>query len=204
MRTNVIMTPPFSLGTFKVEHKTGLVDLRELFRLGNIYREKEGLPPMEMRTWIVREEVQEYARFLEGNGEKGIIKKKGRGGGTWVNLKIAISAAMALSPKFKDEVLNMFVQNRILAYRDESGDLYRDMNTALEMCAESVLGKPAHKGHYITLAKAIKKRIGVDDWNSCGPDALAMRCRIEDRLATMLKAGVVRDWDHLKELAEIV
>jgi len=40
--------------------------------------------------------------------------------------------------------------------RDEGGDKFIELNTALDLAAESVLGKPAHRGHYITLANIIK------------------------------------------------
>lgn len=204
MKTRQIITPPFTLGSFRVEHDSGLVHFGDLFQLGNAYRHQEGKPALLLSAWIERNDVKEYAKYLEDYGQTGFVRKRGKNGGTWGNLKLAVDAAMALSVTFKDEVIEMFINQKILALRDESGDLYRDMNTALEMAAESVLGKPAHKGHYITLAKILKERVQAKDWNTCGPEKLAVRAKLEDRLATMLRAGVVRDWDHLKELAEKV
>ena len=201
MKTNQILTPPLTLGSFRVEHKTGLVHMGDLFHLGNVYRHRDGLPNLPFNAWANRVDVKEYASYLESQGQTGFVRKRGRNGGTWANLKLAIDAAMALSVTFKDEVISTFLSGKILPLRDESGDLFKDMNAALEMAAESVLGKPAHKGHYIQLAKIIKDRIGVENWNTCGPEALALRSEIEERLAIMLRAGVVRDWDHLKELA---
>ena len=204
MKTEQIMKIPFELGTFPIKHKTGMGRLQDFFALGNSYRQKNGQRPLEIKSWLGRKDVKEYIEYLKQKGDIPIERVGGRLGGTWVNLKVLLHAAMDMSPAFKDEVLSTFITNKALQYRDESGDNFLELNTALEMAAESVLGKPAHKGHYITLANILKKRCNVTNWNSCEPQCLAYRTRIEDRLSTMLRAGVVKDWDHLKELAQKV
>jgi len=204
MKTNQIMQIPFNLGTFPIDHKTGMGRLQDFFALGNEYRRKAGKLPMDFKHWMNRVDVKEYIEYLESNGMEAVKRQRGRLGGTWACLEILIAAAMDMSPEFRHEIIQTFITNKALQMRDEGGDKFIELNTALDLAAESVLGKPAHRGHYITLANIIKKRCGVENWNVCDPQALALRTRIEDRLVTMLKAGVVRDWDHLKELAEIV
>jgi hypothetical protein len=204
MKTAQILQIPFELGTFPINHKTGMGRLQDFISLGNEYRRKAGKSPIQLTHWLNRIDVKEYVEYLESQGLKSIEKKGGRKGGTWGSLDILISLAMDMSPKFKHEVISTFINNKALEYRDQGGSNFIELNETLSLNAELVLGKPAHKGHYITLARIMKKRCGVENWNACDPNKLAIRCQLEDRLATMLKANVVRDWDHLKELAEKV
>lgn len=204
MKTNQTLSVPFRLGRLPIEHLTLLGDLREWFHVGNAYRREMGLEAMDYRAWLNRVSTKEYLEYFEQtHGAPAIVTTRGRNGKIRAHLKVLLSAAMEMSPAFKDEVLETFIQTKICDLRDSGGDLYQDMNGALALAAEGVLGKPAHKGHFITLAKAIKERCGVEgDWNLAGVTAHAKRVAIEDRLASVLRLNLVRDWDHLKELAK--
>lgn len=211
MKTNQLMQVSFKFGTLPIGHKDMFGDLRALFDIGNKYRAVEGKSTLYMREWLKRNDVRDYIDFLENElGHPALRTKKGKGGGTWAHLYVLIDAATSLSPAFKHEVYTKFIEGNLLEWRDRSGDNFIDLNAAIALNAEKVFGKPAHSGHYITLAKIIRRRILGEDadtptaWNFAEPHQLHERARIEEALATMLRAGVVRDWDHLKELAEIV
>jgi hypothetical protein len=205
MKTNQIMTVSFTRGSLKIGHKDQFGSLRDLFTLGTRYRFDNNKPALRMESWLAMESTKEYIDIVsESIGRSAIKTKRGKNGGTWVHLRVLIDAAMYLDPYLKDEVITTFIENRLLDVRDKSGDDFIDLNATLALTAEDVLGKDAHRGHFITLANIIKQRCDVEDWNFAPPDILSKRSLIEDRLSTMLKAGVVKDWEHLKELAKIV
>lgn len=149
--------------------------------------------------------TQDYLLYLankEGIQEP-IRTKRGKGGGTWAHLYILVDAAMYLSPELKTEIIKVFVHNRLLQVRNDSSDDFIELNAQIALCAQDVFGKPSHNGHYINLAKIIKSRVlsEGEEWNNACSDKLMERDRIEISLTTMLRCGVVRDWEHLKELA---
>lgn len=205
MKTNQHLSVPFELGTLDVEHKTLMGDLRNWFALGTEYRRRDGREVKELAGWLRLQSTQEFIETVTDKiGRPSLVTSRGRGQRMKAHLYIMLDAAAFLSPAFKLEVYEVFVQQRLCELRDEGGNLFVEVNAALKTAATAVLGKPAHQGHYITLAKIIKQRCGVDDWNLADGQAHAKRSRIEDRLASALDFDLVRDWDHLKELAERV
>ena len=199
---DTLMTVAFPKGELKVWHSSMMGNLADVFAIGNAYRLEEGKHNLPMSAWIQRQDVVEYIAYLTNKlGKPAIERRKGKGGGTYAHLKIMVDAASQLSPQFKDEVYDTFIQQRILAHRDESGENFKDMNSLLALHAIEVLGKPAHNGHFINLAKIIKTKVGVDDWNTASAYQLHKRNDIEQRIGDFLRLGVVRDWEHLKDLA---
>lgn len=208
---NTLLTVHFSKGTIAVWHQTLMGNLADVFQVGNSFRASEGKPAVMMAAWIQRQDVVEYVNFLSTQlGTPALERRKGKNGGTYAHLKIMIDAAASLSPQFKDEIYNAFITMNLAGIRDESGEAFKDLNEAFRIVADTILGKPAHKGHYIQIAKQIrhcverKSGLALVDWNCASPHQLQTRARIEDNLAVMLRLGVVRDWEHLKELIDKV
>lgn len=198
---------PFSKGVFTIWHKSLFGDLEQFFAILNRYRDASGLSYVYHQAWLRTQTAKEYREFFKSKYGYDPVKV-GRGRArTTAHIRLLIRAAVDLCPEFSDEVIDVLIEKRLPYLRDTSGDLYLDLKDALTAYGEAVLGKPAHKGHVITLNKIIKKRAGLDpekSWDEALPEHHSIRIRIEDALVTMLRAGVVRDWDHLKELAEIV
>lgn len=200
---NTLLTISFNRGEIHFWHSTCMGNLGEVFDLGNVYRNSAGLPSVPLAAWIQRQDVTEYAAFLSASlNRPAIERRKGKAGGTWAHLKILIDAATSLSPEFKDEVLEAFLLQKIHIARDESGELFKDMNSALVLYADKILGKPAHKGHFVTIANAIRCKVGAVSWDTASGHQLQKRCQIEGNLTNMLRLGLVRDWEHLKEIIE--
>lgn len=207
MKTNQLLIVNILDGELPIEHKTYFGSLQALFRIGNKHRALKDLPVLRPEQWLNMRSTKEFIDIVSKRiGEPALRRKRGgRGGGeSWAHLYVLLDAAAYLSPELKLDIYEKFVQGKLLEWRDRSGDNFIDLNAAVALNAEEVFGKPAHKGHYINLAKIIRKRCGVENWNRADHKQLQERARIEEALATMLKAGVVRDWDHLKELAEKV
>ena len=141
------------------------------------------------------------------------VTKRGKGGGTWAHLYILLDAATFLDPDFKYQVYKTFVEGKLLQHRDESGDRYKPFNMAIDQLPDRV-GKD-NKWLYINAANLLAERIGlpavsempVDDkgkplnrWNAATAHQLSARADAEKMLTGMVQFGVVRDWEHLKEL----
>ena len=206
MKTNQIMSVEFTNGVLHIGHLDMMGKLDEVFMLGNVYRYNSNLPTLRMESWLAMESTKEYVALVSSKlGRPAKITRKGKGGGTSVHLRVIIDAAMYLSAEFKDEVIQAFIEGKILRYRDEGGDKFIDLNAQLAAHAEQVLGKAAHSGHFIHIAKTLKAKLlpdGHPGWNYATPEQLSSRIEIEDKIGTMLRLGLVRDWEHLKTIIE--
>lgn len=198
---------PFSKGEFTIWHKSLFGDIEQFFTIINRYRDANGQQMVYHQNWLRTQAAVEYREFFkQKHGFDPVRIGRGRAK-TTAHIKYLIRAAIDLSPEFADEVIELFIEKRLPYLRDKSGDAYIELKDALTAYGEAILGKPPHKGHVITLNKIIKRRAGLDpnkSWDEALPKHHSIRIRIEDALVTMLRTGVVRDWEHLKELAEKV
>lgn len=209
MKTNQKMVVDFRYGTLEIGHLDYMGNLTELFIIGNRYRYDDlKADPVYLKNWLKLDRTIAYIKEVEAYiGRPAITTTRGRTGTTYAHLFILLLAAQDLSPKFQLEIHKTFIRDKLLQYRDDGGDSYIDLSNQIAQSAEAVLGKPAHNGHYITIANIMRKRILPDEhpgWNYATPEDLRKRLKIEDKLIGYLQDGQVRDWDHLKELAEKV
>ena len=191
----------------KVWHSSAMVDLTTLWKDACRVSERVTIPSMHKwlsstRTKILISEYEDLNDVTEG--ELVYIKGTGRNAKTWAHIDLVVSAMAFIDPKIEAAVTHEFVNNRVLAWRDDSGEQFKDLNALIAFKAISVLGKPSHRGHYIAIAKSIKTRCEVADWNLSSASQLKERTRIETALTVLLENDVVTDWEHLKELANKV
>jgi len=205
MKTNQSLLVPFGDSVLRIEHLTEMGSLVDLFTVGNTYRGREGLKAIRHDQWLALEGTKNFIERLEAKLERPVLRtKRGKGGGIWAHLYILLDAAAYLSPDLKIEVYDTFVHHKLLEWRDRSGDDFIEMNAMVALTAEETFGKPAHTGHYVTLANSIRSRCGVEQWNQAQPEQHKERARIEESLTMLLRLGMVRDWGHLKELVSQV
>ena len=203
MKTNQLMDVAFSKGNVQVLHKTAMGDLTQLFSVGNNYRTSEGKASMPLAKFKDTKAFKEFVSVVEGNiGSKAItVKGKGRAASTWANLHVMIYAAEYLSSQFHFEVIDAFINGKLLEYRDESGDQFKALNKVIDDYLPNREGKN-NKGIYIQVAKAIKAKIDPEltSWNFATAENLQERLKYENSLVTVLQLGVVNDYEHLKAL----
>lgn len=211
MKTDHLLNATIGLEVIRVWHKTQMVSLTDLFRAGNAYRVLNGVNPANQNLFVNSVSTQEFIRVITkrlGVANDAVYKRigKGKNSETFVSLHLAVYAAEYLSPEFHFEVIDAFINGKLCEYRDLGGDAFKDLNSVVSASAIHVLGRPSHNGHYITLAKIIKSRVNPDgdEWDSATALQLKYRYEIERDLCKFLAMGVVRDWEHLKELAEKV
>jgi len=202
MKTNQRMTITFAGGDLQIDHRTEMGSLVDVFAIGNKYRALEGLKVLRHDQWLALEGTKNFIALMgEKLGREPIRTKSGRGGGIWAHLYILMDAAAYLSPSFKYEVYEKFITEQILEWRDRSGNNFIEMNAAIAGKGEELFGGPPQSGHYIQIADIIRNRCRVVGWNLASRDQLRERARIEQSLAQVLKLGLVKDWNQLRNLA---
>lgn len=58
------------------------------------------------------------------------LKTRGKKGGTWMHPMLFIDFAMWINPEFKYDVIK-FVHDEMIRYRNEAGDAYRELSSAV-------------------------------------------------------------------------
>jgi hypothetical protein len=225
MKTNQQMMVTIGEYVQPIEHLTMMGHLNSLWDYGNGLRAAKGLQPLLMTEWLRSQTTRELIDSIEkryyGNfpyyelDERGrtismpvlscVKAKRGKGGGTWVHLYLMLDAAAWLDSDFKLDVYETFVTNRILQWRDDSGDEFIALNAAIDAYLPGREGKD-NKGIFIQSAIKLKEKIHPDEgnWNTANYNQLQQRTEVERNLVKLLQLGVVRDWEHLKELIEKV
>jgi hypothetical protein len=98
---------------------------------------------------------------------------------------ILIDIAMWLSMDFKYQAM-IWLQDRLLEYRDISGDDYKKLSSVI--CSKI---NPARAGVVIPdIARKIKDRVGVSDWNSATEFDLQRRTQIQRDIILICKTSV--------------
>ncbi len=204
MKTNQTMTVRFFNDYLKIEHITKYGSLTDLFNIGNSLRLQENKKIASLNKFLENESTKEYIKASSDVWgfdpcKAYIIKGKGRTSGTYAHLSLLIYAAEYLSTKFHAMVIKEFITNRILEYRDESGDLYKLVNVSIDNYL-NVKGDKTQS--YIDAAYAIKCKIKPDgnSWNTATSSQLRQRLEIESKLYDMMRLGMIRNVDHLLEV----
>ena len=166
MITNQIMKRPLADFTVEQRTKDGYFCLTGLLNNWNL---KMGTKK-ELKDYFDNKATQEFVKALADeenlHGDKSpYVKSKARldrGGGTWGHPLLFIDFAMWLNPHFKVKVLK-FVSDQMLTYRNEAGDAYKQLSSAMsKICTPHqmkrympILGKginyivAGHHGHQL-------------------------------------------------------
>ena len=151
MKTNQIMKRP--LGTFSVSQRTkdGMFNATDLLKqwnslVGNniLDTQKIGYVKKDLDDFFNNKNTKEFIEALieEENLHSGnlpYIKSKARadrGGGTWMHPILFVKFAMWLNPTFEVKVIK-FVYDRMLEYRNEAGESYKELSGAMKRIVPS-------------------------------------------------------------------
>lgn len=223
MKTNQLMQVRIGDHVLPIEHKTMVGSLTEVWKIGNTYRKMRGLNELDLSHWLRSPETLEYIQVVERDlgfesAESAdyevvnsalthtitspLIKtKRGKGGGTWAHLYILLDAAARLDPNFKHQMYKTFVEGRILQWREDSGDEFINLNIAIDAYLPEREGKD-NTGIFIQVARQLKAKIlnGEEVWNTATFNQLEKRAKVEKDLCGFLKLGMIRNYEHLKEV----
>jgi len=136
------------LANFTVEQRTkdGYFNLTDLLAKWN----ESNRTKKELKDYLNNKATQEFVKALAEeenlNGEKSpYLATRGKNGGTWGHPLLFIDFAMWLNPTFKVKVLK-FVSDKMLTYRNEAGDAYRELASAM-----SKICTPRQMKHYMPI-----------------------------------------------------
>ena len=179
--------------------------LTDLFSIGNAMRVGEGKKAAVLSQFLESGRTIDFASVIQDvHGIKAYeVAGRGATGGTWACLQMMIFAAEYLSPRFHLEVIDAFINNKILEWRDVSGDEFKALNIAIDNYLPGRDGK-SNKGIYINTAKMLLEKVNpsIRTWNDASADELRERATIENKLVTTLQLGLIKDWEHMKEIIE--
>ena len=223
MKTNQVMRVTIGEHTLPIGHKNMMGSLTEVWKIGNAYRTKRGLPELDLSNWLRSPETLEYVKVVEDDlnfksvfstdlSSRGttlaktiesplITTKRGKGGGTWAHLYILLDAAARLDPQFKHKMYKTFVEGKLLQWRDDGGDEFINLNIAIDAYLPERDGMD-NVNVFIYVAKQLKAKIlsPYDTWNTASLPQLEKRARLEKDLCNYLRLGMIRNYDHLKEV----
>ena len=205
MKTNQLMSVAFSEGVVNVFHNTSMGDLTQLWKVGTIIRVNSGMAVPQLNNFLQSQSTRDFIEVCERKTGKPCIEITGRGknGRTWASIHMMIYAAEYLSTEFHFEVIDAFINNKILEWRDVSGDEFKALNIAIDNYLPNREEK-SNKGIYINVARMLLKKVNKDlkSWNDASADELRERASIENKLVTTLQLGLIKDWEHMKEIIE--
>lgn len=209
--------------TLPIGHKNMMGSLTEVWKIGNAYRKMRNLPELDLSHWMRSPETLEYIKVVEKDlglesAESAdyetvnsvlthtitsplIRTKRGKGGGTWAHLYILLDAAARLDPNFKHKMYKTFVEGKLLQWRDDGGDEFINLNIAIDAYLPERDGMD-NVNVFIYVAKQLKAKIlsPYDTWNTASLPQLEKRAMLEKDLCNYLRLGMIRNYDHLKEV----
>lgn len=131
MKTNVTLTR--KMGEFDVLQRTsdGMFNATELLKQWN---KSKGMKK-EIGDYFDNNSSKEFINTIiekenlnEGNSP--YLTTRGKNGGTWMHPLLFIDFAMWINPSFKYDVLK-FVYDQLIKYRNDAGDAYIEMSSAV-------------------------------------------------------------------------
>lgn len=144
MITNQVMKRPLANFTVEQRTKDGFFNATTLIKqwnsVENLHTQNSGYvkKAKDIDDYFNLSTTKEFIKALceEENLDTPrmvYVKSKARadrGGGTWVHPLLFIDIAMWLNPHFKVKVLK-FVSDQMLTYRNEAGDAYKQLSSAM-------------------------------------------------------------------------
>jgi hypothetical protein len=123
---------------------------------------------------------------------------------TMAHVAIAIFVAEQMSPEFRVSVIKTFLEGKLLEFREMGGTEFKNLNAAIDLYLPGRDGKD-NKGVYIQIAMRLRARLlgpeaGSEAWATANVGQTHARYSAEAYLVRALGDGLVRDYEHLKEL----
>ncbi len=220
MKTNQLMNIAFKKGNINFLHKTALGDLTALFKLGLKYRIEKGFSSVNITTFLKSTKTKNFIEIIARNQNISIDKvvfnngKKGKASRTYANLHFIVYTAEYLDPDFHYEVIDTFIQSKILNKRDDGGDDFIELNNYLNELPDRV--GQNNIGIFIQTAIKLRSKIfpenqiieckekGINIWNSEYANYLNLYKRddYEKKLISFIQMGFINNYVGVKNAIE--
>tara|TARA_R110000824_G_scaffold262492_1_gene451193 strand:+ start:378 stop:1028 length:651 start_codon:yes stop_codon:yes gene_type:complete len=185
MKTAVIMERDLLGVTIRQNHKTGMINANDLHKVGNQLRKQYEYSEKQMGAYFNLDSTTDLINeiCLVENISVDDVKKstKGKYGGTWINPILFVDMAMWYSPQLKVRILQWVIDG-LLDARDESGESYKSMNSAImrQFPKEYTQLKAAEVAK--TIAAECKVGNGKDKWQKATEEQLKRRAKIQETI----------------------
>jgi hypothetical protein len=217
--------------TVKIGHLSQMGKLNDVLEIGNEYRKEKGYKKIGLDEYLRRQETWEfiieveqkygkttkreipvlekddknrvlYSKFLK---QFSVIKSQ-RGGkpenrGVWANLQIMLDLAIYLSPTLRLEMIDVFINQKILFWRDVGGDNFKEFNKLIDTLPDRK--EKNNTGIYVSMSKRIRQKLSIlstKGYNEKEHDALVQENRAEwlKTLSFAINVGWIKSFDELK------
>lgn len=204
-----MMEIAFTNGIVVADAKTGMVDLKSLERIGMAMAGVEELNSYSKRitVWLENKDTQEFLKVVsqkQNSAFENILNRtgKGRHSKAWGNIFVALKYAMYINKEFEYEVIDTFINNKILDFRLLGIDYHKELNIKLDIL-EDRIGKD-NKGVYIQVAKRLKEKVFGSfhtGWDGTEDSAefQQKRTEIQNELIFLIEKGYVKTYEQVKE-----
>jgi hypothetical protein len=142
--------------------------------------------------------------------EFSLVIKSQRGGkpenrGYWANMFLLLDLANFLDVDLKYEMYEVFINQKILFWRDLGGDNFKEFNKIVDTLPDRI--GENNQGIYIQVAKKIRNKLDIlstKGYNEKEHHSLIQEKRSEylKSLTDFVKLGLIRDYEHLKEIID--
>lgn len=192
------MTRP--MGTFTVEQRTkdGYFNATTLIKQWN----ENAAAKKEIKDYLDNKSTQEFLNALSEeenlNGENSpYLTSRGKySGGTWMHPIMFIDFAMWINPAFKVKVIK-FVYDQMIKYRNDAGDAYKDLSSAVSTIVPSAFMPQAMKKiseamNHIVFHQHEKMMRN----KNANEDSMKELFELERRIAENISDGLIRNFDQ--------
>lgn len=185
MKTAVVMERKLFGGVIRQNHKTGMLNANDLHKVGNAMRKNAELSPKQMGAYFMTDSADDLIKeicLVENVGVEDVkVSKKGKFGGTWVSPVLFVDMAMWYSPQLKVQIIKWVIDG-LLDARDNSGESYKRMASALKQNFSSEFSPIKMIEVANTIAAECKVGIGKDKWQKASESQLKKREKIQDTI----------------------
>jgi hypothetical protein len=175
------------------------VDVTLMVARANKWRVLQGKPGMHLSEILNSEGFKEFFDAVQQDMPgRDLMRKGGTGVSSrvYAHIYLAVYIAEQLSPEFHVAVIASFVDRK-------TNDKYRllaRLDDKEKARLRAGMGEYADKVEEALREKLLGPGTSTDDWNTASVAQTHARYEAEKDISKALQRGLVRDWDHLKEL----
>ncbi len=132
-----------------------------------------------------------------------IKSKRGKGGGTQAELYILLKIASMLDKDLEVSIYDVFIQSKILNWRDVGGDNFIEFNKIVDTLPDRA--DKDNTSIYMQMARIVRKKLGIEDTEGYNekehsPEVQEARAKLLSDLTLVVRIGFVKTYDQLKEV----
>lgn len=195
MKTEVIMKRELFGQEISQKSQSEFFSATDLVKAGNKWRLANGFNQFNLSQYLKGSKTLEFINELELKYGKCVNLSRGSKAHTWVHPLLFIDIALALNPKLKIEVYE-WIFDKLIKYRNDSGDSYREMSAALFTRFTSIRD---FQSYIQKVALQIKESLGVNDWQNASELQLKKRDLIHSSIKLLCR--VLKDTNTIVRLA---